>query len=96
MIKKTLINKDLIEKSQTFIQIDSPRFKKPGYISLELFEELMEDSNNVKLFEFAGQDSSVNIEPNIKSLKNLDMSIDENYLYIWVHGKWKRIALLDY
>lgn len=96
MIKKTLINKDLIDKSQTYVQIDSPRFKQPGYISLDLFEELMENSNNIKLFEFGNQDTSINKKPDIKSLKNLDMSVDENYLYIWMNNKWKRIALLDY
>lgn len=95
MIKK-IINKDLIDKSQTFIQVESSRLKQPGFISLELFEELMKESNNINLFEFNNQDASITKNPDIKSLKNLDLSIDENYLYIWMNTKWKRIALLDY
>jgi hypothetical protein len=78
-VEKTDINKD-----QTFIQINNPKWKQSGFVSLELFNELMEDSNNVRLFDF---DSST------KSTNFLNLKVDDNFLYVMVKDEWKRVPL---
>jgi len=91
------INVSDIEKSLTFVQLSSAKWKIPEYISINLFEELISKAGNVNLREFVNQDSSDNIDiGNLSTKSNLEVSLDDNYLYIWVKDKWKRIPLSSF
>lgn len=91
------IDKNLINSNETFLELSSPNWKSSGFISINLFKELFGNNSNVNLFEFIDQDVSINKPPNTHSIDTkLELSYDDNYLYVWIKDKWKRIPISDF
>jgi len=95
-MKYRTINKEQISNSETFIEISSNKWKGVGYISLQLFKELMEKSN-INLLEFVDQNINITRPPNTYPVNSkMDMAVDDNYLYIWIKDHWKRIPITNF
>ena len=110
MAKQERLYKDKVvneaDPDQTFIKIDSARFKRPMAISASDLSKILLSSintdtasNSVSAVVFSGQDEDPSKPPeDIKISDVVNIAIDENYLYIWVPSanKWKRIMLGDW
>jgi len=93
------INKIDINKS--YFEVDGVGWRSPTHISIKSAMDLMEldipPEANVKLVTFDDQDTSINRPPSTYSLSNnLHLSVDENFLYVWVNERWKRIPLSNF
>ncbi len=95
-----------LEISKTFILADSADFKKPSTISIEKIGEALQlkiDDDIFKKNVSAVEPLNLGINSELSPLdlpisEKIHISVDENYLYVWIQklGKWKRILLSDW
>lgn len=97
---RILNERDIVIKEKTYVSLESKMFRHPLNVSLEDFSNLLDikfNTPNVNLNVFDNQDVSINLPPNTQSVDTkLELAIDDNYLYIWVKDRWKRISLSDF
>lgn len=103
MRRPKYINIEDLKNDTVYVQIDSPEWRTPEYISLNsILNSNKISSNNtditIKLVKFVDQDVSINNDPSTydDNDDNLNMSTDENFLYVWVKNRWKRVPLSDF
>ena len=87
----------------TFLLVDSNAFKRPNVITVETLGKVLKlkinvdlDSKNVSAVQYKGLDQDVSANPDKMPISpSLHLSVDENYLYVWVPqiGRWKRMLL---
>jgi hypothetical protein len=87
----------------TFIQADSPSWRKPYLISVERLGNVIqlkldEDvlKRNVTAVKYSDQDLVPNLSPESLPIDiRTHLAVDENYLYVWVPQvlRWKRMPL---
>lgn len=92
-----------IAPDNTFLLVDSNAFKRPNVITVETLGNVLKlkinenlDSKNVSTVQFMGLYKDVSANPNKMPISpQLHLSVDENYLYVWVPqiGRWKRMLL---
>jgi len=92
-----------IKRNNTFIVVDSPGWRDPQHLDIESLRDIMEigsgsdSSANVYVYKFKNQDEQPNIPPRSHKLdKNLELAVDNNFLYVWVKNRWKRIPLSEF
>jgi hypothetical protein len=72
----------IIQREPSIIEIKTP-FPEIKYIAPSVFSE-----------PFCNQDISINLLPkNASELSAMHMMVDENYLYVWVKNRWKRVPI---
>lgn len=95
------VNLSDIDIFNTFLEVDSPTWREPKYISIRTVLDTMDleipEEPNVKLVTFKDQDTSVHTPPQTYPLDNdLHLSVDENFLYVWINERWKRVPLSNF
>lgn len=95
-----------LNAEKSYLKVEGIDFKRPVAISASdlskvLLGEVNEDMarKNVSAVEFNGQDVDPKKKPEeIRVTDQINIAIDDNYLYIWVPSlkKWKRIMLGDW
>jgi hypothetical protein len=90
-----------LDVDKTFLEVDSQGWREPQYIPLRSVLDAMDltipPAPNVKLVTFEDQDISVNRPPNTYGLDHpLHLSVDENFLYVWINERWKRVPLSEF
>lgn len=88
---------------KTFLPIDSNELRKAGIISIEKLGKIIqiqvdEDTlkRNVTAVTFSKQDEIAELPPESLPIDpKTHISVDENYLYVWVpqSKRWKRLPL---
>jgi len=54
-------------------------------------------SSNIHLVEFENQDTNPALPRHARKLDiNLELAIDDNFLYVWIKNRWKRIPLSSF
>jgi hypothetical protein len=98
---------DSFPLDNAFVSIDSGVWRKPYIISIErigkeiqlkIDEETLK-TRNVTAVKYSGQDLVPELSPESLPIDSrTHLSVDENYLYVWVPQvqKWKRLPLLDW
>lgn len=95
---------DVLEvKESVFIPLDTGIWKRPRILTLEKVGEVLQikinDSiieRNVTSVESSDQEEHPTLPPNgIPVMEKTFISVDENYLYVWIPTlkKWKRTLL---
>jgi len=92
------------EPNKTFLKVDSNQFKRPSIISLEFVGKVLQlkinddlSALNLSAVEFKNQDKNPELPPDtIPVAPRTHIAVDENYLYVWVGTKWKRMLLSDW
>ena len=98
------------DPAKTFVQIDIELFRKPYIISLENIGNSLKlkfnndinkfiNERNVISVEYVDQAFNKELMPlNTPISKKTYISIDENYIYVWIPKleKWKRVLLSDW
>ena len=89
----------------TIIPVDNTRWKATRGLTLELLGEKLQvvinegllDDRNVSSVAFNNQDQFPEVPPGVKK-ERAHLSVDENYLYVWIDSKkkWKRAPLADW
>jgi len=97
------IKKEHIKMPDTFFVIDSPTWRDPGHMDLGSLQEVLEipkkfdSSTNVFAYKFKDQDTNPELPPGTHKLdKSLELAADDNFLYVWVKTRWKRIPLTEF
>jgi hypothetical protein len=90
-----------LDINKSYVEIDGVGWRNSSHISIkEIMESMQLDiplEANVKFVTFKNQDVSVNTTPdNFPIESNLQISMDENFLYVWVSGRWKRVPLSEF
>jgi len=100
-----------IDLKNTFVEIDNEQCPRPVSLSLENLNNILQikvnedfinkklENKNLSCIEFINQDTSPYTNPfNYNISQQTFLSVDENYLYVWIPTlkKWKRIPLLDW
>lgn len=89
-----------IDITKTYIEIESAEWRESELVKLEdLIKLLNLDSSisNINLVTFKDQNINRKSPPkNYLAAKNLDLAVDDNYLYVWRDSKWKRVPLSDF
>ena len=93
--------KDDIRRNDTFILIDSPSWRNPQHLDMESLRDILDvssdSSSNVYAFKFKNQDTDPRLPPDAKKLeKSIELAVDDNFLYVWVKNRWKRIPLSSF
>ena len=95
--KKIILDKN--QHPEVFITVDSPGWRKPEQLDIDSLREMLnlESTANVTVYEFKNQDKFPELPPNTHKIEaNLQIASDDNYLYVWVKGRWKRIPLTEF
>jgi len=86
-------NFNITNLNEYFILIDNKSLKRPtGYPLIKLF-------GLIKNIKITTQSKKPKLPPNTEEINlPLTISVDDNYLYIWIESKqkWKRILLSDW
>ena len=94
------IRKDQVKCSDTFITIDSPGWRNPQNLDIDSLRDILNisgESSNVFVHEFKDQATDFSLPPGAHKLdKTLELSVDDNFLYVWVKNRWKRIPLTEF
>ena len=97
------IKKEHIKTDDAFFIIDSPSWRTPGSIDIGSLREILEIPNaknssaNVFVYKFKDQDNDPTLPPGTTKLdKNLELAVDDNFLYIWIKNRWKRVPLSEF
>lgn len=95
------ININTLNLDTTFLEVDANEWRQPQYIKLRSVLDAMDltipDAPNVKLVTFEDQDVSINRPPNTYPLDHsLNLAVDENFLYVWINERWKRVPLTEF
>ena len=90
-----------IDIHKTFLEVNAPNWRETQYVPIKTVFELLEiefpASPNVKLVTFEDQDVSINKPPNTYPLDHpLHLAVDENFLYVWINERWKRVPLSSF
>ena len=95
-IKKEHIQK----KDETFFTVDSPSWRNPRQMDLGSLRQVLEipdgldSSANVVVYKLKDQDTNPTLPPVTHKIdKSLELAVDDNFLYVWVKNRWKRIWL---
>jgi hypothetical protein len=85
----------------TFLEVDANTWRQPQYIKLRDILDTMDltipEAPNVKLVTFEDQDVSINRPPNTYAVDHpLHLAVDENFLYVWINERWKRMPLSEF
>ena len=96
-IKKEHVQK----KGDTFFTVDSPSWRSPRQMDLESLRGVLDipkdSSANVVAYKFKDQDTNPTLPPGTHKLdKSLEMAVDDNFLYVWIKNRWKRIPLNEF
>jgi len=94
-------NVNVIDINKSYVEIDGVGWRIPQHISIKEIMDFMQldipRESNVKLVTFADQDVSVNRPPDTYLLeKPLNLAVDENFLYVWINKRWKRVPLSEF
>ena len=88
-----------LDINKSYVEIDGVGWRSPSHISIKGIMDFMQldidKETNVRLVTFTNQDVSINDNPNPMP-NNLQLSMDENFLYIWVKKRWKRVPLSEF
>ena len=88
-----------VDLSKTFIPIDNENFRQSGIISLENINNCLnlKLNDNITSIPYTNQNENPTLVPSKNIIKTY-VSIDENYLYVWIDSlqKWKRILLTEW
>jgi len=82
-----------------FIHVDSPKWRMPKEISVEDFKKLINAKFDVNViaYKFKDQDKFPQIPPNTHKLESkIELAVDDNFLYVWVNDRWKRLSLNEF
>ena len=84
-----------------FIIVDSPSWRQPQHMNIEslcnMLNEHQDSSANVFVIKFKDQDTNPKLPPDACKLdKKLELAVDDNFLYVWVKNRWKRIPLTKF
>lgn len=93
--RKENINKD------AFIIVDSPTWRQPQHMDIgslcDMLNNREDSSSNVFVIKFKDQDTNPDLPPDVHKLDNkLELAVDDNFLYVWVKNRWKRISLSSF
>lgn len=81
--------------NNVFVSLDSISWGAKKILSLQELSNLL--SNRA----LQGSGNVINLQSNIKEIpENLEIkpayiAIDNNYMYVWVNDKWKKIPMMD-
>jgi len=99
------IEKQFVNSPDIFFTVDSPSWRNPAMMDISTLcsvlnisdnvEEFLKDSStNVFAYEFKDQDVDPTLPPGTSKLdKSLELAVDDNFLYVWIKSRWKRIPL---
>ena len=92
---------DNIDIEKSYLEIDGLGWRSPIHLSIHSIMDLMElelpPAPNVKIVTFEDQDSSITRPPDTYSIDtSLHLSVDENFLYVWINNRWKRLPLSNF
>jgi len=79
------------------VPVDSALWRVPHAVSLQELSEILdnniEDKNPANVINLVPDPSALpaNLEP-ISTF----IAVDENFLYVWVNDKWKRVPLTEF
>jgi hypothetical protein len=97
------VKKEHVKKDETFILVDSPTWRDPRNLDIGSLRDILDIPNkldpsaNVFAYKFKDQDTDPEIPPGSHKLdKSLELAADDNYLYVWVKNRWKRIPLTEF
>jgi len=92
------VKKEHIKKEETFFEVDSLGWRHPEQMSIGDLGEILDidSSSNVISYKFKDQDTNPTLPPDAQKLSNLDLAADDNFLYVWVKNRWKRIPLSEF
>ena len=97
-----LAKKENINES-AFILVDSPSWRNPQHLTIKSLSDILnikigiDSSANVFIVNFNDQDINPKIPPNTHKLDTkLELAVDNNFLYVWVKNRWKRIPLSSF
>ena len=86
--------------------IDSGKWKRPRTLTIEKLEETLNvrlneglEDKNVTSVSYSDQEDHPDVLPNgIPIIEKTFISVDENYLYVWIPQlkKWKRTLLSNW
>lgn len=90
-----------LDLDKTFLEVDAQSWRETQYIPLRTVLDAMDlsipDAPNVRLVTFEDQDVSVNRPPNTYALDHpLNLAVDENFLYVWINERWKRVPISNF
>lgn len=91
-----------INPVDTFISLESEKWRRPKRISLENIAGLLqvkvsEDKEECSVYGLKIENQEIEpLNPPGEILQKTYISVDKNYLYVWVENKWKRIPLMDW
>ena len=85
----------------TFLEVNANEWRQPQYIKLRAVLDAMDltipEAPNVRLVTFDDQDVSINRPPNTYPIDHpLNLAVDENFLYVWINERWKRVPLTEF
>ena len=99
------VKKDNIKKDDAFFIVDSPGWREPAHMDLGSLRDILDipsiigtdSSANVFAYRFKDQDTNPTLPPGTHKLdKSLELAVDDNFLYVWVKTRWKRIPLTEF
>jgi len=95
------INIQNLDINNTFLEADGVGWRAPMHMSIKDIMDQMQldipEEANVRLVTFEDQDTSINRPPNTYPLDHsLNLAVDENFLYVWINERWKRIPLSEF
>jgi len=95
------IDLDTINIDKSYVEIKGMGLRAPIQLSVRNVMNLMQldipEGTNMKLVTFQDQDVSINRPPNTYPLdSDLNFAVDENFLYVWINNRWKRIPISEF
>ena len=93
------IDIESLDINKSYVEIDGIGWRNSSHISIKGIMDFMQldidKETNVRLVAFTNQDVSVN-DNSQSPADNLRLSMDENFLYVWVKDRWKRVPLSEF
>jgi hypothetical protein len=84
-----------IDLKSSYIPIDNNAWGRSKVLSLQELSDLLSKNYG------RGIGNVINVTPDVSSAPHgLDLiqsyiAIDENYLYVWVKGRWKKVPMME-
>jgi hypothetical protein len=83
--------------------VDSPTWREPRHMDIGSLRDILDIPNkvdssvNIFAYKFKNQDIEPTLPPGSHKLdKSLELAVDDNFLYVWVKHRWKRIPLSEF
>lgn len=96
--KKTKIEN--VEIQETFFEIDAKGWRAPEYLAIGDLRQLLEIDSSIAIsvtaHEFDTQATNPELPPNSRKITRLELAADDNFLYVWIGNRWKRIPLSEF